>query len=510
MDIEEDIYNKYRDTPYKFPDKSNQQESGKEDSNHNNRKNDAYKELLDKIKKSVNDQPNSRYSDNITLNTTSDKMIILKEKGSNSAINKNNNMSNYTTTINGTYDNTSTILKQQPDKRKNVIYINSIYQSEMEKQNINNNDINSPNPFIIKTSNDNDNKIVSNFNNYSSLDNYIKADKEEIENTDDRNYYNPFIINHMHSSNNNNNKSNDKSFKLPYITLTAIKNEPKEDKKGLFSGIINIFKTDKKNKSNNDNSDGPQQNYELKIENIDQKLRADPYLNNNNDNLDHNQAQNDYKFEQNNIQSNEDTFGINNNVNNNEEEIEPHNNFGYKINDDTLNDDKNNNRAQHSYFVVQAEPIEGNNQRNIFDPSNKHDFHDNEQNSEYSMQTENNYYDDFFKNIKKLSPFLIAILLASAGLLFLLYKSAKLKELLINLLKKICNFVPNFFKGLLSMFWSGLEDIMIPYDDDYRLLGEIISFIILFFILRIIISFVIKKMRGKNEQRSLLNSNNNN
>lgn len=183
MDIEEDIYNKYRDTPYKFPDKSNQQESGKEDSNHNNRKNDAYKELLDKIKKSVNDQPNSRYSDNITLNTTSDKMIILKEKGSNSAINKNNNMSNYTTTINGTYDNTSTILKQQPDKRKNVIYINSIYQSEMEKQNINNNDINSPNPFIIKTSNDNDNKIVSNFNNYSSLDNYIKADKEEIENT---------------------------------------------------------------------------------------------------------------------------------------------------------------------------------------------------------------------------------------------------------------------------------------------------------------------------------------
>ena len=61
MDIEEDIYNKYRDTPYKFPDKSNQQESGKEDSNHNNKKNDAYKEFLDKIKKSVNDKPISRY-----------------------------------------------------------------------------------------------------------------------------------------------------------------------------------------------------------------------------------------------------------------------------------------------------------------------------------------------------------------------------------------------------------------------------------------------------------------
>ena len=311
MEIEEDIYNKYRDTPYKFPDKSDQQESEKEDNNHNNRKNDAYKEFVDKIKKSVNDQPNSRYSDNITLNTTSDKMIRIKEQGSNSAINKNN-MSNYTMTINGTYDNTPTILKHQPDKRKSVIYVNSIYQSEMDKQNINNNEINSPNPFMIKNSNDNDNKIVSNFNNYSSLDNYINADKEDVENTDDKNYYNPFIKNNMRSSNNSNNKSNDKTFKLPYITLTAIKNDPNEDKKGLFSGIINIFKKDKKNKSNNENPDVPQENYELEIENIDHKLRADPYLNNNNNILDHNQGQNDFILEPNNPQNNEDTFGINN------------------------------------------------------------------------------------------------------------------------------------------------------------------------------------------------------
>ena len=149
MEIEEDLYNKYRDTPYKFPDKSNQQESGKEDSNHNNKKNDAYKELLDKIKKSVNDKPISRYSDNITLNTTSDKRVLVNEQGSNSAINKNNNVSNYTTTINSTYEDTSTILKQQPNKRKNVAYINNIYHSEIEKQHLNNNDINSPNPFII-------------------------------------------------------------------------------------------------------------------------------------------------------------------------------------------------------------------------------------------------------------------------------------------------------------------------------------------------------------------------
>ena len=502
MEIEEDIYNKYRDTPYKFPDKSDQQESEKEDNNHNNRKNDAYKEFVDKIKKSVNDQPNSRYSDNITLNTTSDKMIRIKEQGSNSAINKNN-MSNYTMTINGTYDNTPTILKHQPDKRKSVIYVNSIYQSEMDKQNINNNEINSPNPFMIKNSNDNDNKIVSNFNNYSSLDNYINADKEDVENTDDKNYYNPFIKNNMRSSNNSNNKSNDKTFKLPYITLTAIKNDPNEDKKGLFSGIINIFKKDKKNKSNNENSDVPQENYELEIENIDHKLRADPYLNNNNNILDHNQGQNDFILEPNNPQNNEDTFGINNNANNNEES---HNIVGHKIND-TSNDDKNKNKTQYSYYVVQAEPIEDNNNRNIFDPSNIHDFHDNEQNSEYSLQTENNNYDDLFKNIEKLSPFLIAILLAS-GLLFLLYKNSKLKELLINLLKKIYSFMPNFFKGLLSMFCNGMEDIMVPYNDDYRLLAEIIGFIILFFILKIFISFVVKKMRGKNEQRSLLNNNN--
>jgi hypothetical protein len=498
MDIEEDIYNKYRDTPYKFPDKSDQQEIGKEVNNHDNRKNDAYKELLDKIKKSVNDQPNSRYSDHITLNTTSDKMIRIKEQGSNSAINKNNNVSNYATTINSTYGDTSTILRQQPDKRKSVTYINNIYHSEMERQNTNNNDINSPNPFIINNSNVNDNKIVSNFNNYSSLDNYLNADKEEVENTEVKNYYNPFNKNNIHSSINNNNKSNDKTFKLPYITLTAIKNVPNEDKKGLFSGIINIFKKDKKNKSKNENSDGPQENYELEIENIDQKLRADPILNNNNDISDHQHDQNDYILSPN-AQNNEETFGINNNVNNNKEEIEPNNNYGYNING-TTNDDENKDRTKNNYFVVQAEPIEDNNHRNIFDPSNIHDFHDNEQNSEYSLQTENNNYDDFFEKIKKLSPFLIVILLASAGLLFLIYKNAKIREFLINLLKNVSSFVPNLFKGLLSMFCSDMDDSMEIYDDNYRLLGAIICFIILFFMLRIFISFVAKKIKGKNEQ----------
>ena len=507
MDIEEDIYNKYRDTPYKFPDKSNQQESGKEDINHNNKKNDAYKELLDKIKKNVNDNPNSRYSDNITLNTTSDKKALVKEKESNSAINRNNNVSNYTTTINSTYGNTSTILKQQPDKRKSVTYINNIYHSEIEKQHINNNDINSPNPFIINNSNDNDNKIVSNFNNYSSLDNYMNANKEEVEITDSKNYYNPFNQNNIHSSIHNNNKSNDKAFKLPYITLTAIKNNPNEDKKGLFSGIINIFKKDKKNKSNNENSDVPQENYELEIENIDQKLRADPILNNNNDILDHNQEQNNYTLQPN----NEETFVINYNANNNEEEIEPHSIYGHK-NNGILNDDKNKNenKTQYSYYEVQAEPIENNSYNpNLFNPSNIHDMQDIEQNSEYSMQIENSNYDNFFKNIIKLSPFLIAIFLASAGLLFLLYKNAKIREFLVNLIKKVCSFMPNFFKGLLSMFCNEMNDFMEIYDDNYRLLGAIIGFIILFFILRILVSFVVKKMRGKNEQNSLLNNNKN-
>lgn len=491
MEIEEDIYNKYRDTPYKVPDKLNPQESGKEENNHNHRKNDAYQELLDKIRKSVNEKPNSRYSDNITLNTTADKMIKGKEQGRNSEINKNNNVSEYNITISGNYEDTSTILKQQPDKRKSVVYINNAYQSEMEKQNSNNNDINNSNPFTSNNSNDKNNKIVSNFNNYSSLDNYMNADKVEVENTDANNYYNPFNQNNIHSSNNNNINSNNKTFKMPYITLTALKNDANEHKKGIFEGIINIFKKDKKNKPNNDNFDRPQENFDLEIENIDQKLRADPYLNNNNDNLNHVQDQNDYTLGSNNAQNNADTFGINNNANKNEEEIEPQNNYGYNINGTA-----NNNNNQPNYFVVQAEPIEDN--RNIFDPSNIHDMNNIDQNS---MQAEN---DNFFTKIKKFSPFLIAILLASAGLLFLLYKNSKFREILINLLKKICSFVPNFFKGLISMY-----DFMITYEDEYRFLGGLIGCVFLFLILRIFISFIVKKMKGKNKEKSLLNNNNN-
>ena len=65
MEIEQKIYEKYRDTPYKIEGPSKNQENANQDEQiqQNTQKIDAYKHFLKNIKESVNEPHGKRISD---------------------------------------------------------------------------------------------------------------------------------------------------------------------------------------------------------------------------------------------------------------------------------------------------------------------------------------------------------------------------------------------------------------------------------------------------------------
>lgn len=178
---------------------------------------------------------------------------------------------------------------------------------------------------------------------------------------------------------------------------------------------------------------------------------------------------------------------------NNEGLIENHNIYENQNNNNY--DDNNKNKQS---FYINAEPIENNDKlRNYPDEENNLGTSSEiielgDQNSEYTLQT-GTYFDHLIKKKGKCSPYLIALLLGGAGLLFLLYKSRKLRNFFINLLKMI----PDFFKGLFGVFGGEIEDFLEKYNDSYRLLGFIIMLICLWFILRLLFKFVVKLFNKK-------------
>ena len=114
--------------------------------------------------------------------------------------------------------------------------------------------------------------------------------------------------------------------------------------------------------------------------------------------------------------------------------------------------------------------------------------------SEYSSE-------NIFSKLK-LSPFLIALLLGLLCLLYLLYKSRKIREFLLNLLKGLM-IIPEFLKGLLlSLFGKGIYDFLEKYSDSYRFLGFIIILFSIWFVFRLFMKFVVKLIKGRKEEEN--------
>ena len=121
--------------------------------------------------------------------------------------------------------------------------------------------------------------------------------------------------------------------------------------------------------------------------------------------------------------------------------------------------------------------------------------------SEYSLGN----IKQFIMEKKGLSPFLLAILLGSAGLILLLYKNAKIREFLMNCLKRL-TIIPEFLKSLLGIFGPGISDFLEKYNDSYRLLGFIIILFSFWLVFRLLMKFIIKLMKKTKEENKVNNN----
>ena len=551
MEIEEKIYEQYRDTPYKIEDKSKKQQNTEENDEDlkNFKKSEAYSKFLKNVKELLKEPNGKNISDNITLRASIDKSKQYNEQNNN--FNDNKELEKNKNSLNLEEDQYKSTL-DNIDKRSNIKQVNLIYKKEIEKENNRHNcDINRNNI------NKNENKVVYDNNNFGGSNKM--QNNNNLENANGNNggaYYNPFTSNKEQIQqqndleNKNINKDEEESIKLPNIILTAINDDKlNNNKKGRFGGFFNIFSRNKNNE-NKTNQEGKasdlNNNNELnELQTIDIKLRAEPKdinidtsdKTNNKNKVDQNillTKDKDNKIEEDDIinsynfilssilplgeentkrdidllkkglEKKEEEEGLieygndNNNPTqlNNQNDgpfIESQNIYGEKNKNENVNDNDDNKK----YFYLKAEPIENNNQpqnypdeeNNLGTSSEIIDF----DKSEYTIRTGTNF-DSLIKKKSKYCPYLLAVLLGAGGLLFLLYKSKKIREMIINSLKA----VPNFFKGFFGLFGKEIEDFLEKYNDAYRFLGDILIIIGIWIVFRLLIRFV-KKL--KNEKK---------
>jgi hypothetical protein len=551
MEIEENIYEQYRDTPYKIDDKSKKQQNTEENDEDlkNFKKSEAYNKFLKNVKELLKEPNGKNISDNITLRASIDKSKQYNEQNNN--LNDNKELDKKKNSLNLEEDQYKSTL-DNIDKRSNIKHVNLIYKKEIKKEN-------NPHNYDINKNNinKNENKVVYDNNNFggsNKMQNNINLENGNGNN--DGVYYNPFTSNKEQIQqqndlkNNNINNDEEESIKLPNIILTVINDDKlNNNKKGKFGGFFKIFSKNKnnENKTNQERktSDLNNNNELNELQAIDIKLRAEPKdinidtsdkTNNKNkaeqnilltkdkDNkTEENDIINSYNFILSSIlplgdentkndidllkkgleKKEEDEEGLieydndNNNPTqlNNQNDgpfIESQNIYGENNKNENANDNDDNKK----YFYLKAEPIENNIQpqnypdeeNNLGTSSEIIDF----DKSEYTIRTGTNI-DSIIKKKSEYCPYLLAVLLGAGGLLFLLYKSKKIREMIINLLKA----VPNFFRGLFG-FGKEIEDFLEKYNDVYRFLGDILIIIGIWIVFRLFIKFV-KKL--KNEKK---------
>ena len=454
-------------------------------------KKDAYNEFLNKINKSLRNQKDNRLSDTVTIRTSYDKTKQYSEQNNNLL---NNNEINSTINSSGNNNIAINLQNQQNcdnnDKRKNIAYINNLYNKEIENKN---NSTNFNNTFDNNNSNY-DNKVINNNIRFGGSEN-IQNNNNSIEYENNNIYYHPFNKNNNLNNRKNNlkndldnyniNNDDNNSIQIPDIILTVIhdNNNNKKKQSGKNWGFFNLCKKKKKNKNgqeniNNNNNKNINDNNE--VSSLNQNLRSVPYDNDNsNEEL---------------IEYGPDNQNINENPNN-EPFIESQSIY------------HNHNKEKPKIYHLRAEPIENNNKinnhnegNNMGNSSQKVDI---DRGSEYSSE---NNIERLIREKTKLSPFLLAIILGSLGLLFLLYKSTKIREFLLNILKGLL-IIPQFLKELLlSLFGKGIYDFLEKYSDSYRFLGFIIILFSIWFVFRLLMKFVVKLIKGRKEEN---NSNNN-
>ena len=217
-------------------------------------KKDAYNEFLNKINKSLRNQKDNRLSDTVTIRTSYDKTKQYSEQNNNLL---NNNEINSTINSSGNNNIAINLQNQQNcdnnDKRKNIAYINNLYNKEIENKN---NSTNFNNTFDNNNSNY-DNKVINNNIRFGGSEN-IQNNNNSIEYENNNIYYHPFNKNNNLNNRKNNlkndldnyniNNDDNNSIQIPDIILTVIhdNNNNKKKQSGKNWGFFNLCKKKKR------------------------------------------------------------------------------------------------------------------------------------------------------------------------------------------------------------------------------------------------------------------------
>ena len=234
--------------------------------------------------------------------------------------------------------------------------------------------------------------------------------------------------NNLNNKNNTNYTEND--IQIQNIILTTISDdeddESNKEKNGIFSRFFIFFKIKKEDKDEEENI-----NANNELETLEQKLRNEAFdkKHNNNYNI---------------------SLIPDNNENNNFNDISK------------LKKRLDEEEGLIDYGQENANKIENNNPNNqhFVESQNIYLNFNNNNNDEYSIRAGTNIGQIVRKN-SKYCQVLLVVLIGAAGLLFLIYKNRKIREIMLGILKVISD----FFKGLFGMLGQGIEDFLEKYND---------------------------------------------
>ena len=369
--------------------------------------------------------------------------------------------------------------------------------------------------YNIHANEDIDNKVNDNMeveeennNNMNNLKNKDKNQNKDMYENDEENnngdkYYNAF--NKMNKGrykspskeniklDNEEKKYISKKGKLPNITLTTfqppiINNEEKE---GNFSRFLKLFSTHKKEKlvekRKEEKEEGTEDN---KLMTLEEKLKDENNIS----------EKNDIKKKENSISNKKDDYILN--VKSPKKKEEKNDLRKVDKNDEKEKEESDkelNNNINNYNFIIKAEPIFCNNNReDVNNNSNtennicdSEEIRDDDKSSKYSFLSSKSIIELIRKN-SKCSALLLAILFSSCGLFYLLYKKMNLKELLVKI-SEYSKLIPGFFSNIFSAI---LEDFMERYNDTYRLLIGIIIIIGLWFLIKIHFKAFMKRKKN--------------
>ena len=489
---------------------------------------------------------------NYATNNQNDELMLSNEERNNNYYNPFNYMlksnNDRTKQDNNPFNNLNENINEN---KKNILNENKyfeienknipgIVQNNYTKNNENNNQ-NDNNDIY-----ENDEKLKNNNDIYENNDN--KNNQENVSNNIYENDENKFKNEMFEDDNINNNEinidNNKDSIKLNeglkvniLLTSITIKEEKKEFKNNQINNEepkVTIVQNNEANIQESKNQLTENQNSENKNLNIS---------NPNNSDIEYEEEENEENvnmIKQDNNENNNNNYNyVNNDQNNNVPIDSQNNNDVLYINNqiDPLNNCINNNGILTS-FTLTAEPIEDKNEKKIIvneiinndneNNNNNYSIKNNsnqigDNNNQIENETENNNnlglssdnteldknsvstfdarksIDYLSKRIKKFTPQLI-ILLLGGGLIYLLIKNQKIRDLLKGLFGgEMFMKIWGIIQGIFGFITPDIIDFLEKYSDIYRLLGLIVMIYILWFGFRIFLRMLskIKKKYSK-------------